>query len=49
MPIVFTVYNLGFVARCALEEEDAAEFRLSKIGSGLNLERDKDPPSPVLP
>jgi hypothetical protein len=29
--IVFTVYNLGFVARCALEEEDAAEFRLSKV------------------
>jgi len=29
--IVFTVHNLGFVPRCALEEEDAAEFRLSKI------------------
>jgi hypothetical protein len=29
--IVFTVYDLGFVARCALEEDDAAEFRLSKI------------------
>ncbi len=29
--IVFTVYNLRFVARCALEEEDAGEFRLSKV------------------
>jgi hypothetical protein len=29
--IVFAVYDLGFVARCALEEDDAADFRLSKI------------------
>ena len=29
--IVFSVYDLGFVARCALEEDDAAEFRLSKV------------------
>ncbi len=29
--IVFAVYDLGFVARCALEEDDSAEFRLSKI------------------
>ena len=29
--IVFTVYDLGFIARCALEEDDAADFRLSKI------------------
>lgn len=29
--IVFAVYDLGFVARCALEEGDAAEFRLAKI------------------
>lgn len=29
--IVFSVYDLGFVARCALEEDDAGEFRLSKI------------------
>jgi hypothetical protein len=29
--IVFAVYDLGFVARCALEDEDAAEIRLSKI------------------
>ena len=29
--IVFSVYNLGFVPRCALEEDDASEFRLSKI------------------
>jgi hypothetical protein len=29
--IVFTVYDLGFVARCALEEDDATDFRLSKI------------------
>lgn len=28
---VFSVYALGFVARCSLEEDDAAEFRLSKI------------------
>ena len=29
--IVFSVYDLGFVARCSLEEDDAGEFRLSKI------------------
>jgi hypothetical protein len=29
--IIFTVYDVGFVARCALEEDDAADFRLSKI------------------
>jgi hypothetical protein len=29
--IVFAVFDLGFVARCALEEEDTGEFRLSKI------------------
>jgi hypothetical protein len=29
--VVFSVYDLGFIARCALEEDDAAEFRLSKI------------------
>jgi hypothetical protein len=29
--IVFSVRYLGFVARCALEDDDAAEFRLSKI------------------
>lgn len=29
--ITFCVYDLGFVARCALEEDDAGEFRLSKI------------------
>ena len=29
--IVFSVYDLGFIARCALEEDDAAEFRLSKV------------------
>jgi hypothetical protein len=29
--IVFAVYDLGFVARCALEEDDAADFRLSKV------------------
>jgi len=29
--IVFAVHRLGFVARCSLEEDDAAEFRLSKI------------------
>ena len=29
--IIFSVYDLGFVARCALEDEDAADFRLSKI------------------
>jgi len=29
--IVFTVYDLGFVARCSLEEDDAGEFRLAKI------------------
>ena len=29
--LVFTIYDLGFVARCALEEDDAGEVRLSKI------------------
>jgi hypothetical protein len=29
--VVFSVYALGFVARCSLEEDDAAEFRLAKI------------------
>ena len=29
--IVFTVYDVGLVARCALEDDDAADFRLSKI------------------
>jgi hypothetical protein len=29
--IVFGVYRLGFVARCAREEDDAGEYRLSKI------------------
>jgi len=29
--IVFAVYDLGFVARCSLEDEDAAEVRLTKI------------------
>lgn len=29
--IIFSVLDLGFVARCSLEEDDAAEFRLSKI------------------
>jgi len=29
--IVFAVYDLGFIARCSLEEDDAGDFRLSKI------------------
>lgn len=29
--ILFTVFDLGLVARCALEEEDTGEFRLAKI------------------
>lgn len=29
--IVFAVYDLGFVARCALEDDDAGEVRLIKI------------------
>jgi hypothetical protein len=29
--IVFAVRDLGFVPRCAIEEDDAADFRLSKI------------------
>lgn len=29
--IIFSVYDLGFVARCALEDDDAGESRLSKI------------------
>lgn len=31
--IVFAVYDLGFQARCALEVDDASEFRLEKIRS----------------
>jgi hypothetical protein len=29
--IIFAVDDLGFVARCALEEDDAGDYRLSKI------------------
>lgn len=29
--IVFAVYDLGFVARCALEDDDSGEVRLVKI------------------
>ncbi|MCC6589973.1 MAG: hypothetical protein IT168_24985 [Bryobacterales bacterium] len=29
--LVFSVYDLGFVPRCALEEDDSSELRLSKI------------------
>lgn len=29
--IVFAVYDLGFVARCSLEDDDAGEVRLTKI------------------
>ena len=29
--IVFTVHDCGFVARCALEEEDASQVRIDKI------------------
>ena len=29
--IVFAVYDLGFVARCSLEDDDAGEIRLTKI------------------
>ncbi|HEX3743884.1 MAG TPA: hypothetical protein VHW09_08135 [Bryobacteraceae bacterium] len=29
--IVFAVYELGFVARCSLEDDDAGEVRLTKI------------------
>ena len=29
--ILFTVYYLGFAARCALEVDDASELRLNKI------------------
>jgi hypothetical protein len=29
--IVFAVYDLGFIARCALEVDDGADYRLAKI------------------
>ncbi|MDE0088140.1 MAG: hypothetical protein OXU23_20635 [Candidatus Poribacteria bacterium] len=29
--IVFTIHDCGFVARCALEEEDASQVRIDKI------------------
>jgi hypothetical protein len=29
--IVFAIYDLGFVARCSLEQDDAAEIRLAKL------------------
>ena len=29
--IVFAIYDLGFVARCALEDDDGGEIRLAKI------------------
>lgn len=28
---MFAIYDMGFVARCALEEDDGIEFRLSRI------------------
>jgi hypothetical protein len=31
LSFVFSVHYLGFVPRCSLEEDDAGEFRLSKI------------------
>lgn len=31
--IVFTVYDCGFIARCALEEDDASQVRIDKIYS----------------
>lgn len=31
--MVFAVYDCGFVARCALEEDDASEARIDKIYS----------------
>ena len=30
--IVFAVHDCGFVARCALEEGDASQVRIDKIG-----------------
>ena len=35
--IVFTVHDCGFIARCALEEEDASQVRIDKI---YNIIRD---------
>ena len=29
--MVFTVHDCGFIARCALEEEDASQVRIDKI------------------
>ena len=29
--MVFAIYDCGFIARCALEEEDASEVRIDKI------------------
>ena len=29
--LIFTIYDLGFIARCALEIDDASEYRLAKI------------------
>jgi hypothetical protein len=29
--IAFTIYDLGFVVRCALEEDDSSELRFAKI------------------
>ncbi len=31
--IVFTVYDCGFIVRCALEEDDASQVRIDKIYS----------------
>jgi hypothetical protein len=35
--VAFAVYDLGFVARCALEDDDAGEVRLTRIQRIIDL------------
>ena len=41
--IVFAVADLGFVARCAREEYDAGEVRLSADGGGAEADGCRSP------
>ena len=33
--LVFTIHDCGFIARCALEEDDASQVRIEKFTTSL--------------
>ena len=39
----FTVHDCGFIARCALEEEDASQVRIDKIYTIINVNQGGNP------